>query len=370
MFKAIFALIAVVLFLAACGGQPTPNATEVASLVDQSVKATVAARDTQTAAEATATQPPATATPVPATATPVPPTATTAPTATPVPVTPTPAPTATPAPPTPTPTATATPEPQVVAQKTVNLRAGPGTTHPTVGSLAKGEAKAIRGRTADGAWYEICCTTGDKTAWVSASVVQVTGEASSVQVAANIPTPPPTPTPAPTAVPAPTATAAPANAPAPAPAPSGKPGLGTTQTIDNWEIRPERLHKEKVVYYYGDPTVAMGNYAIVILDVKNTAGGSSRLADNVAVYLRDDKKRLYEFSDPFTTERNAMIAANWEFNVHPSIFEIFGPAAEKPVLVLWDVNPDAQSLTLGFSDGVNKVEWDLGDFTNIPPFKK
>ena len=155
-------------------------------------------------------------TPVPPTPTPLPPTPT------PVPEDPTPAPEATaaatadaPTPtaeaqdPTPTPepdTPTPLPAPAIIANDTVNVRGGPGTNYPTVGSLAGGERAPILGRDSDSAWWQI--ELGDSTeGWVFAQIVNTEGDVSGIAVAANIPTPPPPPTasapPTPTTAPKP-----------------------------------------------------------------------------------------------------------------------------------------------------------------------
>ena len=78
---------------------------------------------------------------------------------------------------------------------------------------------------------------------------------------------------------------------------------------------------------------------------------------------------IYDFSDPLTTERMAMLAAMWEFSVGKSVFDDINPGVETPLLMLWDVKEDVQSLTLIMTDGRNRFEWDLGDFANIPPYK-
>ena len=114
----------------------------------------------------------------------------------------------------------------------------------------------------------------------------------------------------------------------------------------------------------------MGVYAIVIVQAKNTASGTDYMSRTVAPFLRDNKGKLYEYSDPLTTERKATLAAAWEFDVHPTVFTDIQPGTEPPLLLLWDVDTDVQSLTLIMTDGINRVEWDLGDFVNIPPFKK
>ncbi|MFZ1465469.1 MAG: SH3 domain-containing protein [Anaerolineae bacterium] len=155
--------------------------------------------------------PPATATPLPPTVTPIPPTATPVPptvTPTPVPPTATPVPptdTPTPVPPTPTPvppTATPTPVPPqaVIGAKGLNLRDGPGTTYPILAAAKGGEKFEIVGKTADDAWWQICCVGAKKEkAWVQAKLVTTEGEVTAIAVVKDIPPPPPTATPNPNA---------------------------------------------------------------------------------------------------------------------------------------------------------------------------
>ncbi len=88
-----------------------------------------------------------------------------------------PAPTATPTTPTPTPgppTVQPSPTPAVnlaavTVEVNLNVRAGPGTNYPRVGSLAPGSTVPIVGRNADGSWWQITFedVPGGK-AWISA----------------------------------------------------------------------------------------------------------------------------------------------------------------------------------------------------------
>jgi TolB protein len=172
-----------------------------------------------------------TATPVPPTDTPVPPTDTPVPpTETPIPPTATPRPpteTPTPEPPTETPeppTATPEPEPaepQAVASRNMNVRGGPGTDYPVIASASAGDSFDISGKNQDGSWYQVCCFAEEQPGWVSASLVTVEGDAAAIEMAANIPEPPPTPTPAPTPTPGPTSAAPAASAPVSAGGPRG-----------------------------------------------------------------------------------------------------------------------------------------------------
>lgn len=249
----------------------------------------------------------------------------------------------------PTPTATAEYPQAVVKQEgQVNVRSGPGTVYSVVGKLASGDAVRVTGRNGDGTWLEVRLPTGS-TGWLASFLVELNMPAEDIPLAVDIPTPPPTPTPTPV---------------------PRRAGLHERQAIGNWEIQPERVHKEKAVYWYGDETVAMGNYAIVIVLARNLASGTDKMSRTLGLFLRDDKGRTYDFSDPLTTERWAMIAACWEFSIGPTPFTDLGPGHETPLLMLWDVAADVQSLTLVITDGHRRVEWDLGDFANIPPFKK
>lgn len=129
--------------------------------------------------------------PQPATA--QPPTATAVLPATEPPATATPPPSPTPPPPTLTSTPTATPEP--VTNTGANLRGGPGTDYPIVGTLVAGAPLKIVARTARADWYEL-----EGGAWIAAFLVAnppaVVPEASVTPLK-------------PTATPVPTATLAP-----------------------------------------------------------------------------------------------------------------------------------------------------------------
>ena len=177
-------VVCVVLFLAvvltACPSAPAAPATLA---------------PTDTPIPPTDTPAPPTDTPLPPKATPAPPT----PTPTPIPPTPTPIPpTATPVPP----TATATPAPPqaVIGAKGLNLRSGPGTAYPALLTAKGGEKFEIVGKTADGAWWQICCVGAKKDkAWVQAKSVTAEGAVADITVVKDIPSPPPTSTPNPAA---------------------------------------------------------------------------------------------------------------------------------------------------------------------------
>lgn len=122
---------------------------------------------------------------------------TTAPTA--APATPTPAPTAA------QPQATATPQGATASVKDgdyVNVRKGPSTAYDKVGTLDRGQTALIRGKNADGTWWQITFPAGqDGVGWVFGGLVTVVGDTSQLAVAGA----PPLPTAAPTSANAPTA---------------------------------------------------------------------------------------------------------------------------------------------------------------------
>lgn len=128
--------------------------------------------------------------------------------------TPTPIPTDTPVPPPPTDTPvppTETPVPAVVfANQQINVRTGPGTNYPRIGSASPGTRYTVTGKNPAATWWQI--DFGGREAWIVDSLVQKEGAIESVQVVASIPAAPPAPTrpPAP-----PTATPAPTQPPAP-----------------------------------------------------------------------------------------------------------------------------------------------------------
>lgn len=155
----------------------TPTVEVVIAPVDPGAAATaqaVEAEATATAQAATNPQPAATDTPV----------AEAAPTDTPVPA-----------------------EASVTVNSAMNVRGGPGTNYNVIGSANAGQRFTVTGKNPAGDWWQI--NFNGQAGWVFAQLV--TGEnTGGVQVAANIPAPPP---PTATPVPAPTNTPVPAGPP-------------------------------------------------------------------------------------------------------------------------------------------------------------
>jgi len=84
-----------------------------------------------------------------------------------------------------------------VSAAAVNIRSGPDTTFASVGSALQGENFDLLVRSADGAWWQICCVNGQE-GWIFGELA-TTENGDGVAIAAVIPTPV-QPTPAPVAV--------------------------------------------------------------------------------------------------------------------------------------------------------------------------
>ncbi len=199
-------------------------------------------------------------------------------TPTPAPPTPTPEPpTPTPEPPTPTPTP-APPQVKITAEL-VNLRSGPGTNYPKVGTAKKGQVFDITGKNPNGSWYQI--SANGKTAWVinAPKFTATIGDAGTVQVAQNIPKPPPTPKPRPTKPPAPTPTPAP------------------TYLFDKYQYEP-RINTNPIVTFFGglynrsmDLNAPVSGYNLVVI----TPAGQRMEVPFGTAFLRGDPGLPGEF---------------------------------------------------------------------------
>ena len=124
-----------------------------------------------------------------------------------------------------TPTVAATPTPaaaEAVVSQDMNVRGGPGTNYPVIGSAPSGTRFVINGKDPTGAWWQV--NFNGQAGWLFGELVSA-NNTSAVAVAQNIPAPPaPTATaiPQPTQPPAAPPTQPPAAQPAPPPAPTNK----------------------------------------------------------------------------------------------------------------------------------------------------
>jgi uncharacterized protein YraI len=95
---------------------------------------------------------------------------------------------------TPTPTALGKPQ-AMISASVANLRTGPSTTYPRIGSAYSGQDYEIVGRDPSSSWWLICCTEGRST-WIYGSLVDARGPLGDVPVVSVAPLPTPAPTPA------------------------------------------------------------------------------------------------------------------------------------------------------------------------------
>jgi hypothetical protein len=125
--------------------------------------------------------------------------------------------TATPVPEEPTATPVPVEEPVTITLlQNMNVRGGPGTNYPVIGSGSTGESTKVLGRNSDGTWLQVEYSSADGLGWIYEPLVQVNGNPETVEIASAPPPPPPTNTPIPPPT-APPPTAPPA-APPPGPA--------------------------------------------------------------------------------------------------------------------------------------------------------
>jgi len=102
--------------------------------------------------------------------------------------------------PTSTPAPTDTPSgPRGVTTMGVNVRGGPSTFYPIIGSLLANYEADLTGRNADSTWFRL--PYGLSEGWVFGQLMTITGDVTTLPVI-NVPPPPPTAVPQPTAVPA------------------------------------------------------------------------------------------------------------------------------------------------------------------------
>jgi hypothetical protein len=73
--------------------------------------------------------------------------------------------------------------PSAVPRAAINIRSGPGTSYPVIGSAGTEARLTIVGRDATGEWWQVLYSpTGAGCGWVNAGVVEVRGETIAVPV--------------------------------------------------------------------------------------------------------------------------------------------------------------------------------------------
>lgn len=101
------------------------------------------------------------------------------------------------------PTRTPVPAPILTIDREANIRHGPGTNYPVIGTASPGRTFPITAKSPDGEWWKI--SYNGQAGWVWGQLVTPTNE-TFVQIAATLPTPIPTPEPTKTLRPRPTQT--------------------------------------------------------------------------------------------------------------------------------------------------------------------
>jgi uncharacterized protein YraI len=116
---------------------------------------------------------------------------------------------------TPAPTATPDNTVRITTLQNMNVREGPGTGYPVLGSAPAGTITKVTGRNADGSWVQVERPSGAGSGWIYTSLTDVVGDVSSMPVI-DVPPPPPPVAVAPTSPPEPPPAE---QAPAPPPEP-------------------------------------------------------------------------------------------------------------------------------------------------------
>jgi hypothetical protein len=94
-------------------------------------------------------------------------------------------------------------DPTATANVNSNCRTGPGTVYAAIGSLPEGGSALIVGRSEPAGWWLIVNPDAIGNCWVADSIVEISGDTTSVPVVVAPPTPAPSVTPTPTAPPTP-----------------------------------------------------------------------------------------------------------------------------------------------------------------------
>jgi len=123
-----------------------------------------------------------------------------------------------------------------VARPAANLRGGPGTNYAIVGTAKRNDIFLVVGRNSAGSWYKIKLSDG-KEAWIAASLVQVSGDATKIAVVDN-----PAPAAQPTVAAATNVTMTTATAPAPASPPTASAPAARTSSVRAGQLSGRLLY--------------------------------------------------------------------------------------------------------------------------------
>lgn len=166
-------------------------------------------------------------------------------------------------------------------------------------------------------------------------------------------------TPQPAATERPMPTARPTNTPQPSatarPTPTPPPGLNTTVSVMNWDIKAtkaEKLGQTLTWSQYGNKSQAAGTWFVVTVEMKNT--GKTNFGINTHDFkLLDASGIEYKTSDDFGTY------AYSEYKGGQNIGKQVPPGVTVRYFVVFDIAPDAKGLRFQF-DQDKKPTFDLG----------
>lgn len=226
-----------------------------------------------------------------------------------------------------------------IANKSANLRSGPGTNYLVAGSVQAGQALKVVGKNQAGSWVKL-----EDGKWIAAFLV--------VNAPANLPI---------------AEAAAPASAPStvvasnptpqqPKPQAAGVPiwRTASVQTCGDFEWKVVDVRTTKETWHYDEKTVARGQYLIVYVEIKNVGPGTSDLESSSAPRLNG---RGYDF-DP------SWDAAWMMTGGHNVTWNDYNPGEVITVVAGFDVQPGdgytfgmancGQSVTIGAWDQIVK----------------
>lgn len=220
-----------------------------------------------------------------------------------------------------------------VTSASANLRAGPGTNYPTVGSAAQDAVLEVMGKNEKGDWWQV--KNGDQVAWVAGSVATPGGDVAAVAVAKDIPTPPPAP---------PTPTPAPAGAaPTAAPAPAQGLTIGSQVDANGWSFKVYDVKRRKVVYLYDYSYVAQGNFVLVFVEATNHTPGTSYFAKDLEPWLTDKRG-----NENFGSSKGSSYA-QWQLGGLDSFYTDVNPGQTVRMLAAYDVPDGVGEVSLSLS---------------------
>jgi len=231
-----------------------------------------------------------------------------------------------------------------VGASSVNLRSGPGTGYAVAGQANANQRYPIMARTADKGWWQICCV-GGKNAWVAASVVSILGDASSIPIAQDIPTPPLAP---PTAVPV----ALPKTVP-----------LGQEFPTTLWGLKLYDVKRAKAVYWFGSAEIANGTWLIPFVEFRNLGSGTNQPSSNLHFYLQDAAGRTFDY-DVFN---DAELGAAWQFKAG-HLYDKINPSSVLGVAIPFDVAPSLGDMWLRVKEAPGVVMY-LGNVSQMQETK-